>query len=275
MDSIIITIKKELRGIIRDKKSLLMMALTPIFIPTFVILMSYIFEEMTTTQKIENYKIGLNYELTEKEKELLSNEIEPIYYDKIELMEQAYKDKEIIAYIIKDENIYNIYNNSQSEDGSIVNAHLISYLEGYNTYLGQEYLLDKNIDLSKVYHNITYYNNEIAGESVFGNQVILMAVTFTVMAITLTAIYTSTDTTAGEKERGTLETMLTFPLKRRELILGKYAAIVISGIITLAIGVTLSIVSLWYVKNNFSIYDGIIFNINFLNIFLIIINRMS
>ena len=89
MDSIIITIKKELRGIIRDKKSLLMMALTPIFIPTFVILMSYIFEEMTTTQKIENYKIGLNYELTEKEKELLSNEIEPIYYDKIELMEQA------------------------------------------------------------------------------------------------------------------------------------------------------------------------------------------
>lgn len=271
MDSIIITIKKELRGIIRDKKSLLMMALTPIFIPTFVILMSYIFEEMTTTQKIENYKIGLNYELTEKEKELLSNEIEPIYYDKIELMEQAYKDKEIIAYIIKDENIYNIYNNSQSEDGSIVNAHLISYLEGYNTYLGQEYLLDKNIELSKVYHNITYYNNEIAGESVFGNQVILMAVTFTVMAITLTAIYTSTDTTAGEKERGTLETMLTFPLKRRELILGKYAAIVISGIITLAIGVTLSIVSLWYVKNNFSIYDGIIFNINFLNIFLIII----
>ena len=56
MDSIIITIKKELRGIIRDKKSLLMMALTPIFIPTFVILMSYIFEEMKTTQKIENYK---------------------------------------------------------------------------------------------------------------------------------------------------------------------------------------------------------------------------
>ena len=48
-----------------------------------------------------------------------------------------------------------------------------------------------------------------------------MAITFTIMAITLSCIYTSTDSTAGEKERGTLETILTFPVDRKELILGK------------------------------------------------------
>lgn len=271
MNNILITIKKELRGIVRDKKSLLMMALTPIFIPTFVILMSYIYEEMTTSQQENIYKVGLNYELTEREREILNKDIEPIYYDEEAQMKDAYEKKEISAYIIKEENNYNIYANSQSEDGSIARMHLISYLDTYNTYLGQEYLLDNNIDLNRVYANITYQTNEIKGESIFGNQIILMAVTFTIMAVTLTAIYTSTDTTAGEKERGTLETMLTFPIKRKELILGKYFAIVISGVITMTIGIVLSIFSLWYAWNNFSIYDGTTFNMEILTIVLIIV----
>ena len=271
MNNILITIKKELRGIVRDKKSLLMMALTPIFIPTFVILMSYIYEEMTTSQQENIYKVGLNYELTEREREILNKDIEPIYYDEEAQMKDAYEKKEISAYIIKEENNYNIYANSQSEDGSIASMHLISYLDTYNTYLGQEYLLDNNIDLNRVYANITYQTNEIKGESIFGNQIILMAVTFTIMAVTLTAIYTSTDTTAGEKERGTLETMLTFPIKRKELILGKYFAIVISGVITMTIGIVLSIFSLWYAWNNFSIYDGTTFNMEILTIVLIIV----
>lgn len=271
MNNILITIKKELRGIVRDKKSLLMMALTPIFIPTFVILMSYIYEEMTTSQQENIYKVGLNYELTEREREILNKDIEPIYYDEEAQMKDAYEKEEISAYIIKEENNYNIYANSQSEDGSIARMHLISYLDTYNTYLGQEYLLDNNIDLNRVYANITYQTNEIKGESIFGNQIILMAVTFTIMAVTLTAIYTSTDTTAGEKERGTLETMLTFPIKRKELILGKYFAIVISGVITMTIGIVLSIFSLWYVWNNFSIYDGTTFNMEILTIVLIIV----
>lgn len=271
MNNILITIKKELRGIVRDKKSLLMMALTPIFIPTFVILMSYIYEEMTTSQQENIYKVGLNYELTEREREILNKDIEPIYYDEEAQMRDAYEKKEISAYIIKEESNYNIYANSQSEDGSIASMHLISYLDTYNTYLGQEYLLDNNIDLNRVYANITYQTNEIKGESIFGNQIILMAVTFTIMAVTLTAIYTSTDTTAGEKERGTLETMLTFPIKRKELILGKYFAIVISGVITMTIGIVLSIFSLWYVWNNFSIYDGTTFNMEILTIVLIIV----
>lgn len=271
MNNILITIKKELRGIVRDKKSLLMMALTPIFIPTFVILMSYIYEEMTTSQQENIYKVGLNYELTEREREILNKDIEPIYYDEEVQMKDAYEKKEISAYIIKEESNYNIYANSQSEDGSIASMHLISYLDTYNTYLGQEYLLDNNIDLNRVYANITYQTNEIKGESIFGNQIILMAVTFTIMAVTLTAIYTSTDTTAGEKERGTLETMLTFPIKRKELIFGKYFAIVISGVITMTIGIVLSIFSLWYAWNNFSIYDGTTFNMEILTIVLIIV----
>lgn len=271
MNNILITLKKELKLIIRDKKSLLMMAITPLFIPIFVILMSYIYEELTVNKDDKTYQIGVNYELSSTERELLSDEVKyAVYSSSIEL-EEAYNSNKILAYIVKDNNSYNIYANIQSEDGSMVTSLITNYLDNYNNYLGQSYLINNNIDLSKVYNNLNYNVTEIKGESIFGNQIILMAITFTIMAITLSCIYTSTDTTAGEKERGTLETILTFPISRKELIFGKYLAISISGIVTLLIGVFLSIVSLYYVKNSFSIYDNVIFNINTITILLTIL----
>ena len=271
MNNILITLKKELKLIIRDKKSLLMMAITPLFIPIFVILMSYIYEELTVNKDDKTYQIGVNYELSSTERELLSDEVKYTVYSSSKELEEAYNSNKILAYIVKDNNSYNIYANIQSEDGSMVTSLITTYLDNYNNYLGQSYLINNNIDLSKVYNNLNYNVTEIKGESIFGNQIILMAITFTIMAITLSCIYTSTDTTAGEKERGTLETILTFPISRKELIFGKYLAISISGIVTLLIGVFLSIVSLYYVKNSFSIYDNVIFNINTITILLTIL----
>lgn len=271
MNNILITLKKELKLIIRDKKSLLMMAITPLFIPIFVILMSYIYEELTVNKDDKTYQIGVNYELSSTERELLSDEVKYTVYSSSKELEEAYNSNKILAYIVKDNNSYNIYSNIQSEDGSMVTSLITNYLDNYNNYLGQSYLVNNNIDLSKVYNNLNYNVTEIKGESIFGNQIILMAITFTIMAITLSCIYTSTDTTAGEKERGTLETILTFPISRKELIFGKYLAISISGIVTLLIGVFLSILSLYYVKNSFSIYDNVIFNINTITILLTIL----
>ncbi len=271
MNNILITLKKELKLIIRDKKSLLMMAITPLFIPIFVILMSYIYEELTVNKEDKTYQIGVNYELSSTERELLSDEVKYTVYSSSKELEEAYNSNKILAYIVRDNNSYNIYANIQSEDGSMVTSLITNYLDNYNNYLGQSYLVNNNIDLSKVYNNLNYNVTEIKGESIFGNQIILMAITFTIMAITLSCIYTSTDATAGEKERGTLETILTFPISRKELIFGKYLAISISGIVTLLIGVLLSILSLYYVKNNFSIYDNVIFNINTITILLTIL----
>lgn len=271
MNNIKITIKKELRSIVRDKKSLLMMALTPLFIPIFVILMSYMYETLTNNTDEDKYTIGINYNLSTIERELLDNKIEVVNYKDINELDKAYKDNKIIGYLTKNNDDYNIYINSQTEDGSIVLMYLTSYLDNYNTYLGQNYLLENNVDINKVYNNIKYTTNELKGESIFASEVVLMAVTFTIMAITLSAIYASTDSTAGEKERGTLETILTFPISRKELILGKYFSISISGIITMIIGILLSVLSLLFVKNNFSIYDNVVFNINITSIILTII----
>ena len=51
MNNILITMKKELRSIFRDKKTLIMLFVLPIMIPFFVILYGYMFDNMEDTYK--------------------------------------------------------------------------------------------------------------------------------------------------------------------------------------------------------------------------------
>ena len=77
------------------------------------------------------------------------------------------------------------------------------------------------------------------------------------MAITVSATYPATDTTAGEKERGTLETLLTFPIKSKDIIIGKFLSVTLSSIITGLISLLLMLGSLYLVNGMFKIYDGV------------------
>ena len=76
------------------------------------------------------------------------------------------------------------------------------------------------------------------------------------MAITVSATYPATDATAGEKERGTLETLLTFPIKSKDIIIGKLLSVTLSSIITGLLSLILAILSIIYIQNTFDIYNG-------------------
>ena len=49
------------------------------------------------------------------------------------------------------------------------------------------------------------------------------------------SMYPAIDLAAGEKERGTLETLLTSPASRLEILLGKFGVVVLTGIVTAAV----------------------------------------
>jgi sodium transport system permease protein len=49
------------------------------------------------------------------------------------------------------------------------------------------------------------------------------------------SMYPAIDLAAGEKERGTLETLLTSPASRLEILLGKFGVVVLTGLITAAV----------------------------------------
>ena len=44
------------------------------------------------------------------------------------------------------------------------------------------------------------------------------------MIVVMVCVVVVSDATSGEKERGTLETILTFPIRSSELVIGKYLA---------------------------------------------------
>ena len=62
----------------------------------------------------------------------------------------------------------------------------------------------------------------IEQDTYFADYIKNYAFLFIMMAITVSATYPATDTTAGERERGTLETLLTFPIKSKDIIVGKF-----------------------------------------------------
>ena len=251
-------LKKELRELFRDKKSLAMMLVIPIFIPLIVLGMSALFD-VQSNKDIEEYnKIGFAYDLTEEEKQLAeSMNIEIINGTEEELI-QKYDNNEINLYITKDgDNKYIIHNN-ESENSSYAKNLIDIYFNSYKQMLQQNYLAENNINADEVL-NIINVEEEIIGEddSYFGEYIKNYAFLFIIMAITVSATYPATDTTAGEKERGTLETLLTFPIRSKDIILGKFLGVSISSIVTGILSLILAIISLLIAQNVFTIYENV------------------
>ena len=249
-------LKKELRELFRDKKSLAMMLIIPIFIPLIMLGMSALFEAQANKDIEEYNKIGFAYDLSEEEKQIAEEMNIEIINGTEEELKQKYEDEEINLYITKDGNKY-ILNSNSSDTSTYAKNLMETYFNMFKQYLQQNYLQASNIDSNEVLNIITVEENLIEEDNYFVNFIKNYAFLFIIMAITVSATYPATDTTAGEKERGTLETLLTFPIKSKDIILGKFLGVTISSIITGLISLALAIISLIIAQDMFSIYEGI------------------
>ena len=249
-------LKKELRELFRDKKSLAMMLVIPIFIPLLVIGMSALFESQVSKDVSEYNKIGFAYEMSEVEKSIAEEMNIEIINGTDEELKQKYDNGEINLYITKQDNKY-IINTDGSDNSTFASSLMDTYFNTYKQYLQQSYLQENNINPDEVLNIITVEENVIEQDNYFANYIKNYAFLFIMMAITVSATYPATDTTAGERERGTLETLLTFPIKSKDIIVGKFLGVTVSSIITGIISLVLAIVSLIITKNMFSIYEGV------------------
>lgn len=249
-------LKKELREMFRDKKSLSMMLVIPIFVPLIVLGMSALFE-VQANKDIEEYnKIGFAYELSEEEKNIAKElNIEVTEGNENEL-KTKYENDEIDLYITKDGNKY-ILNGNDSDVTTYAKTLMESYFNVYKEYLQSGYLQANNVNPNDVLNIITVEENITEEENMFVSYIRNYAFVFIIMAITVSATYPATDTTAGERERGTLETLLTFPIKSRDIIVGKFLAVTIASILTGIISLVLAIISVAIAQNAFSIYEGL------------------
>lgn len=275
MNGMWITFKKELRSIFRDRKTLITLLIFPVLIPVMIFLYAYMYEG----QLEENdYLIGVNYELNSTEIEFMDEaNLRAKVYDSNKKMEEAYLKGEIFGYIDydSDSNKYLFYTNEDSEDGMYVASYVSAYLDSYNTYLARLYLIGENVDVDKAYNNLTYEIVDLDGENWILLLMFTVSFTYIVMAIVMATTNMATAATAVEKENGTLETILTFPIQNRDLIFGKYLATVLMGVISSVSGLILTVGSLWIATNNFSVFDGMVYDVRvisfLLSIFIVVI----
>ena len=256
MNKTLLILKKELREVFRDKKSLAMMLIIPVLIPLIIIGMSALFESETSTDVNTYNKIGFNYELSDIELEILDSlEIDYSIND-TEDLEEEFNKQEINSYITKENNHYVINYDSANIESSGSASLAESFLETYKSVLEENYLSNNNVDVSEFNNLLTYEEKTQEQQNYFANYIVNYAFLFILMAITVSATYPATDATAGEKERGTLETLLTFPIKSKDIIIGKLLSVTLSSIITGVLGLILSVLAILYVGNTYDIYSG-------------------
>lgn len=249
-------LKKELRELFRDKKSLAMMLVIPIFIPLLVIGMSALFESQMNVDTNEYNKIGFNYELSETEKQIAKEMDIDIVENTTKKLKGKYEEGKIDLYITKKDNHYTIH--SDGSDASTYASTLVeTYFNTYKEILQQQALQENDIDANQILNIITVEEKVVEEDNFFASYIKNYAFLFIIMAITVSATYPATDTTAGERERGTLETLLTFPMKSKDIIIGKFLGVTVSSIITGLLSLVLAIISLFISKDMFTIYEGV------------------
>lgn len=226
--------KRELTDILRDKKTLIMMLVVPIIIyPLLIVGMTLLMSSIMSSQAEKTYLIAFEND-TDLEKQIgdiIEDNEEKIGY-KLEIVkekncQEALENGSIDAFVRIGENdkVLLCYLSAKDRSSTAVSA-LNDAFELYREELTKEKIEDAGLDAEVMLNPIHYEQEDYSTtEESIGNLIGSMMPFLIVTVILLGAIYPAIDVTAGEKERGTLETLLTLPITNFEMIMSKFLAV--------------------------------------------------
>ena len=259
--------KKELKDTLRDKRTLMMMLVIPILV--FPIIMnifvgvSATFSEEAATKKVKIGFVGEkdNYVLKQLKnlpKEMGKKEI-VFYSDSIQLKKDLKLDSIQIGMFSEKEFSANLTAQKPAKLVVFYNATDVGMKDRAEIYINtiediarQERILDLKLDEAKLTPIVTQYSNVASSVEMIGKLAggilpyIFIAFGF------LGCMYPAIDLFTGEKERGTIETLLTTPVARWQILFGKMGVVVLSGLLASTaalLGLSLSIEVLDVVEN--------------------------
>ena len=285
--SIIVSIfKKELIDVLRDRRTLMFMVVIPILITPLLIIGSIKFQEYQN-KKSEEKILKIAY-INESEdsltKELLSDQkgvkiIEGVKLDSIEsyiksdsLQGGLYLGKGFLKKIkTNSSGDVKIYYKS-SDLMSKSKKRMQAALDIYKEKIIAERLKQLNVN-DQILQPIAITNIDMAtAKETLGKAVGGFIPYVLVMFIFLGAMYPAIDLGAGEKERGSLETLLSSPATKFEITMGKLLVVSLTGIVSGLVSVLGISSSLFFIdKIPVQIQETILELINPFMIFSIII----
>lgn len=237
---------KELKETLRDRRTLMMMLVIPILVFPIIInitaSVSSSFQEDAATKKI---KIGI----VDTQNQFLTNELNqiPDSFGKKEIVK--YSDTLQLIKDIKNEKIQLgafVSGRFQAQLDAMVPAPVIFYFnatdlgmqeraQGYMSIIEQKMQVDRfnklNVSKEKINPIVSEYRNIASDKEMVGKLAggflpyIFIAFCF------MGCMYPAIDLFTGEKERGTIETLLTTPVPRWQLLFGKMGVVVLSGLL--------------------------------------------
>lgn len=244
--------KKEMLDLMRDKKTLIMMVLVPLLLyPLIFIGAMLISSSVMNSMQSSEYKIavveedGVSYDRTELVTLLEDTEDELEYHLKVadtQKPQEALLAEEIDAYVVvgqkEDKITFNVYYSSSVTNSSTASDMVEDKLELYERKTEEKLLKEIGLDSESIMNPVEVtWNDQSNKEEKLGSIMGSILPFLLITSILMGAVYPSIDTTAGEKERGTLETLLTLPVRNDELIMGKFLAVstisVVSAILNL------------------------------------------
>ncbi|NLI89999.1 MAG: CPBP family intramembrane metalloprotease [Epulopiscium sp.] len=246
--------KKEMLDLFRDKKTLFMMVFFPIILyPLIMIGTSQItmISLRSTEDKVHN--VVLDFEADDNLKKILKEHRGDSGKLKLvdsENPEADLREDKISAYVIE-ENLnqqmnYKVFMKMAKDDSSNAASALIEVFNKYNDSLVKKNIEYAGLNTKATLEPIVTERIDISkGEEMAGYFLGMILPFMLIIGIMMGAIYPAIDIMAGEKERGTLETLLTLPLTNLELIVGKYLAVATISVLTTiinALGMVLSMV---------------------------------
>lgn len=242
----IITIwKKELKDTFRDRRTLAAMLLIPIILmPLVIVGMSKIMEyqfKKTAEQAVKISIVGENYAPILAEIIKKQDKVEIVKSDN-NLKESVAKDKIDAGLIIPsdfDDQIRDIkpvqikmLTKSTSSKSSSALLRINSALSVFNKQLLEKRFADQKIN-QNILSEVSGAPEDVATEKERGGFGLgfLLPLFIVIWAIT-GGQYTAIDISAGEKERKTLEPLLLTPVKRLDIVLGKFLAVSTTALIS-------------------------------------------
>ena len=242
--------KKEILDVIRDKKTIFTMIVLPVILyPLIFLVAMQIVSFIAETQKEQNYLIAyqnvadedrnaLN-EWIEGEEDGLSYSIKEVESD---APEQDLEEENIDAYITtkvtKSQVIYEIHYLSAVTDSSSVSDLLEEEIDALAKHRAEKNAREAGLDVEKTLYPVkSSFKDSSSSESSIGSILGSIIPFLMITSILMGSMYPAIDTTAGEKESGTLETLLTLPVGNMELIMSKFLSVATITVVSVFINV--------------------------------------
>ncbi len=249
--------KKEIMDLLRDKKTIIIMILIPIFLyPAMMLGSLLVMQGIMKESESREYKIAMvQSDVSDKIFAILTDDtdkyeykFQAVPYTDEEKAREDLKEKKVDLVLVsgdyttsdsltksdKIKEMYNTddlfkvkcYNLSSNTSSSSAYSYVAEILKAYSGKLRKE-AFDKLFDDSEgVLSPVDISVESISTSEQNAGSLIGMILPFILIISILTgAIYPAIDATAGERERGTLETIMTLPVKKSDIMISKFMSV--------------------------------------------------